>query len=99
MKMEKNLIELIGVFMTKYFFLLLLIFFWITLMNAQIVNLNPDPNGEPWITGGVPERTPEIQAILEAIPDLILTEESENQELRDVVDNSTEIYMRPIFLQ
>ncbi|MCX6235359.1 MAG: hypothetical protein NT175_11700 [Bacteroidetes bacterium] len=23
--------------------------------NAQIINANPDPNGEPWIVGKVPE--------------------------------------------
>jgi parallel beta-helix repeat protein len=68
-------------------------------LNAQIINLNPDPNGDPWIAGDLPEITPEIQAELDAIPEMILTDQSANADLRDVVDNSTEIYWRPIFCQ
>ena len=26
------------------------------------ININPDPNGPPWIVGGMPEITPELQA-------------------------------------
>jgi len=39
----------------------LFLVFFIFNTKAQIVNLNPDPNGDPWIAGGIPEVTPEIQ--------------------------------------
>ena len=46
----------------------------LTLMaNAQLINCNPDPNGEPWWAGDLPEITPEIQAELDAIPLLEVT--------------------------
>ncbi len=31
---------------------------------AQVVNLNPDPDGTPWIAGPQPELTPEILSTL-----------------------------------
>jgi len=79
--------------------LLLIVIICALTLNSQIVNINPDPNGDPWIAGDAPEITPEIRARLDAIPEMILTEQSANRDLRDVVDNSQEIYMRPIFLQ
>lgn len=68
-------------------------------VNAQIVNLNPDPDGDPWIAGDLPEITPEIQAKLDAIPEMTLSSISSTIELPTVVDNSQNIFMRPIFLQ
>lgn len=68
-------------------------------VNAQIINLNPDPDGDPWIAGGIPEITPEIQAKLDAIPEMILSSISSTIDLPEVVDNSQNIFMRPIFLQ
>jgi hypothetical protein len=38
---------------------------------GQLVNLNPDPNGAPWITGGVPVTTPEIQGQIDQIPCMV----------------------------
>lgn len=68
-------------------------------VNAQLVNLNPDPNGDPWIAGGLPEITAEIQAKLDAIPEMTLSAISSTIELPPVVDNSQNMFMRPIFLQ
>ncbi len=34
-------------------------------IQAQIVNTNPDPNGEPWCAGGLPEITPPVIRELE----------------------------------
>jgi hypothetical protein len=66
---------------------------------SQTMNLNPDPNGDPWITGDLPEITPEVLAKIAQMPELTLTPESAAVELPYVVDNSTKIYMRPVFVQ
>lgn len=68
-------------------------------VNAQIINMNPDPDGEPWIAGGLPEITPEIRARIDAIPEMVLSSVSSKLLLPDAVDNSQNIFMRPIFNQ
>jgi len=78
--------------------------FWLfigltTSASAQLINCNPDPNGEPWWAGGLPEITPEIQAELDAIPILTLTSQSESVTLPPMVDNSQKVWFRPIFSQ
>ncbi len=86
----------------KKFFILLTLWLLTSLaikVSAQLINLNPDPNGEPWWAGGLPEITPEIQAELDAIPELILTPKSQQMTLPSVVDNSEKIWFRPIFSQ
>lgn len=85
--------------MFKRIFLLLVGIIYFFSLNAQVININPDPSGDPWWAGDLPEPTPEMQAIIDSIPEMILTEESANTELREVVDNSTEIFWRPIFVQ
>ncbi len=67
--------------------------------NAQLINCNPDQDGEPCWTGGLPELTPEFKAELDAIPPLVLTPESISKLLPDKVDNSEHIWFRPIFKQ
>lgn len=60
------------------------------------VNLNPDPNGPPWISGGVPLITSEIQQQIDAIPQM------QRQSFIDppeMVDNSQLEFMPPIFNQ
>lgn len=52
-------------------FALVFIFFAL-IMNAQ-VNMNPDPNGDPWWSGDGVLPTPEEMAM---IPELVLTPES-----------------------
>ena len=72
----------------------------LTLMaNAQLVNCNPDPNGEPWIAGGLPVITPEILAEMESFPVLELTSQSRSTTLPAKVDNSQRPWFRPIFIQ
>lgn len=79
--------------------LFLLTVFVVISVNAQLTNLNPDPNGEPWWAGDLPEVTPAIQAHIDAIPFLVLSQASANTVLPDEVDNSDNIYMRPILMQ
>lgn len=67
--------------------------------NAQLVNCNPDPNGEPWWAGDLPEITPEIQAELDAITPLVISNRSSTTVLPPLVDNSQELWFRPVFLQ
>lgn len=67
--------------------------------NAQLVNCNPDPNGEPWITGGLPAITPEILTKMEAISPLELTPQSRLTVLPTKVDNSQKPWFRPVFNQ
>ncbi|MCX6235361.1 MAG: T9SS type A sorting domain-containing protein [Bacteroidetes bacterium] len=78
-----------------------LILFGIFAINssAQIINANPDPNGEPWIIGKIPEYTPEYIQELDEIPELELTPISAQTPLPSVVDNSVKKYMRKIFRQ
>lgn len=67
--------------------------------NAQLINCNPDPNGEPWWAGGLPEVTSEIQAELDAIPPLVISSKSSATILPSQVDNSQRPWFRPVFLQ
>lgn len=55
---------------------------------AQVINCNPDPNGEPWIAGGLPEPTQEIRGDLDSYPRVELTAESLATPLPSQVDNS-----------
>ncbi|PID29956.1 MAG: hypothetical protein CR982_01805 [Candidatus Cloacimonadota bacterium] len=68
-------------------------------LSAELINANPDPNGDPWWAGGLPEITPEIQAELDAIPEIVLSEESITKSLPEAVDNTNQIYFRSIFNQ
>ncbi|MCF7859834.1 MAG: T9SS type A sorting domain-containing protein [Candidatus Cloacimonetes bacterium] len=83
----------------KIYLLSVLLALFTLSVNAQIINLNPDPDGEPWIAGDLPEITPKIQARLDAIPEMALSSISSTLVLPEVVDNSQNIFMRPIFSQ
>ncbi|MDY0078058.1 MAG: hypothetical protein RBR87_12375 [Bacteroidales bacterium] len=65
-------------------------------LSAQVVNVNPDPNGEPFIGGDGIITPPEIEA---TVPFMALRPESAAAELPTVVDNSQLIYMPPVFNQ
>ena len=67
--------------------------------NAQLINCNPDPNGEPWWAGDLPEVTSEIQAELDAIPPLVISSKSSATILPSQVDNSQRPWFRPVFSQ
>ena len=83
----------------KQLILLFLGVFMIGQINAQIVNLNPDPNGDPWIAGGVKQFSSSEIAEMDAIPVLQLSVESANRTLPEAVDNSTLQYWPGIKLQ
>jgi len=69
------------------------------LANAELINMNPDPNGEPWWAGGwkMPD-TDEMQRI-DAIPKLTLPDKYKGKEIPYKLDNSVLPYFRPIFNQ
>jgi len=68
---------------------------------SELINNNPDPNGEPWISGGISPLTPEQQKRVDAIPILLLPESYKNRksELPYTVDNSQQPYFRGVFNQ
>jgi len=83
--------------MKKAFFLTLLLF---SLQSfAQLRNINPDPNGEPWMVGGL--KLPSEEALAK-IPTVILSNDDLNRNsltLPSQLDNTTQAYFRPIFNQ
>ena len=80
----------------KQFFLFLFVCCIISIGNAQVYNLNPDPNGEPWWSGGVPHTDSLIRLHINEIPFL---EQKSFIDPPAVIDNSKKIFMRPIFTQ
>lgn len=81
---------------TKMYFLGVLISTLTINLQAQIVNVNPDPNGEPWWVGDLIFPSPEI---IESVGFMQLTYESSQTMLPDVVDNAALDYMPPVFDQ
>lgn len=65
-------------------------------LDAQILNLNPDPNGDPWIVGGWRNPT---NAELNKIPKLKVDDKFKTKDLPSSLDNSDLQYFRPIFSQ
>lgn len=85
----------------RKFFTIFILWVFLSLLstaNAQLINYNPDLDGEPW-WANLPEITPEIQAELDAIPPLVLSPESYSKWLPAKVDNSEQIWFRDIFIQ
>lgn len=81
--------------MKKITFLFVL-FFVTFYSNAQIKNVNPNPNGDPWILGGYREPSKEE---LERIPKLFIEDKFKTRNLPSSLDNSTKQYFRPVFNQ
>ncbi len=69
------------------------------LSQAQYINLNPDPNGEPWIVGGLRELTPADYDMLAKIPRWQPINRIDSRDLPAQVDNSVNPWFRPIFSQ
>jgi hypothetical protein len=71
------------------------------LIFAELINMNPDPNGEPWWAGGWKNPTAEEQAQINALPKLTLPEIYKNskEKLIYAKDNSANQYFRTIFNQ
>ena len=81
-----------------------LLFSLITLILAvgaqtQVTNINPDPNGDPWIVGGLRELTPEDYNMLNKLPQWKLENPVNTRDLPLQVDNTTNPWFRPIFSQ
>ena len=74
---------------------------FLSFVYGELINTNPDPNGEPWISGGISELTAEQQKAMGAIPVLVLPEiyKERKKELPYTIDNSLQPYFRPIFMQ
>ncbi|MDY6916280.1 MAG: T9SS type A sorting domain-containing protein [Candidatus Cloacimonadota bacterium] len=67
-------------------------------LQSEVVNVNPDPNGEPWFVGGLREWTAEDSAYVGQLPVLKLPANYKD-DLPFEKDNSQEPYFRPIFNQ
>jgi len=81
--------------MKKYLLIFLSVLFLLKL-NAQVTNVNPDPNGEPWIVGGWDNPT---EAELAQIPILKINSNYKTKDLPSSLDNTNLQYFRPIFYQ
>lgn len=66
---------------------------------TQNLNLNPDPNGEPWIVGGLRTLTAEDYAMLSQIPQWKPLNPANSRDLPAQVDNTVNPWFRPIFNQ
>ncbi len=71
----------------------------VQLAFSQITNINPDPNGEPWIVGGLRPLTHSDSLYLDSLPKLRLTQDQANRNRPAAIDNSQYPYFRPIFNQ
>jgi tetratricopeptide (TPR) repeat protein len=67
-------------------------------ISAQAINCNPNPNGEPWWTGGI-DTLADYPDETKGINQLILNNIAESTPLPFMVDNSEKIWFRPIFHQ
>lgn len=56
----------------KLFLFIIILHLCLGNINAQLINCNPDPNGEPW-WGGNMRITPEVIAKMQAIPIMTLS--------------------------
>ena len=64
---------------------------------SGLINLNPDPNGEPWFAGGMPLPDESSRAIIDAAS--VYTPKVVLDTLPSRVDNSVHRFFRPIFNQ
>ena len=65
----------------------------------DLINLNPDKNGEPWYAGGLRQLTQSDYDYLNSLPQFKVPAEYRTRTLPVSVDNSTKPYFRPIFNQ
>ena len=72
---------------------LLFIVFVSNVSFGQVVNINPDPNGDPWIVGDA------ITSPDNTSPLMQLSTKSANTILPSTVDNASRKYMPPVFNQ
>jgi hypothetical protein len=62
-----------------------------------LFNSNPDPQGTPWIAGGLPQRTPEDEAFYRTLPRF--SPAGPRADLPLTVRQTTSPYFRPVFTQ
>lgn len=65
----------------------------------KLINLNPDPNGEPWYVGILRTLTKEDLKRIEQTPKLTLPLNYQKGSLPSFIDNSLNKYFRPVFNQ
>jgi len=65
----------------------------------QLINVNPDPNGEPWWAGGFKLPDASEMEMIKNIPLIILPEKYNSKTLPSAIDNSLNQYFRPVFNQ
>ena len=85
--------------MKKFTFLLSLIIIVSAVSYAQLVNVNPNPDGEAWLAGGWKTPTAEDMLEINKIPELKISAENRAKDLPATHDNTLEPYFRPIFSQ
>ncbi len=66
---------------------------------SQVVNVNPDPLGEPWLAGELRPLTADDWNYLNNLPRLTTPATLCGRDLPAMVDNTTQPYFRPIFMQ
>jgi hypothetical protein len=85
---------------TILYLLSFVIFFQFQLFSqSDLININPDPNGEPWWAGKLRTLTPEDHEFLNSLPKLKIPDNQQGKDLPVSVDNSEQPYFRPIFSQ
>ena len=85
--------------MKKLILLFSIIIFISAVSFSQVVNLNPDSNGEPWLAGGWKTPTAEDMQKINKIPEMKILAENRAKDLPISLDNTTQPYFRPIFIQ
>ncbi len=88
-------------FIKKIFVLSIIVLTVSLSSNSQVININPDPNGDPWFVGGVKALTDEEEELLtKNIHDLTIPKHyNSGKNLPASIDNSTLPYFRPVFIQ
>jgi hypothetical protein len=83
----------------KYLLLILTALF--SFSFAGLVNINPDPDGEPWWIGGISEPSEELMQRINSLPVLKLADIYKHRKdpLPASIDNSSLQFFRPVFSQ
>jgi len=83
----------------KRLLLALMVLFLALSSQTQVTNINPDPDGDPWIVGGLRELTPADYEMLSKVPQWKPENPARLKDLPLQVDNSVNPWFRPIFSQ
>jgi hypothetical protein len=80
----------------KYLLSIVILAFALSLHAQELININPDPNAEPWYVGGFRELSADE---IEKIPEYIPEYNHKREVLPYRVDNSLQKYFRGVILQ